>query len=219
MIVMSNRRVVSCMKNFIINNSLSLIKKYYPDYTKEKITEIEYGLVGLYLLISKSIIIFTIAYILGIFKELFIFTIIYNIVRAPSFGAHASKSWVCLIISSSLFISATYLCNSVTLPIWFKIVFGIIGIILIFIYSPADTAKRPIINPKRRIMYKLTSTIIAIIFVFLSLYVKNNFLANSFIIALLLQTFFISPLSYCILGQSYNNYKKFGLNNNLNIEI
>ena len=67
------------MKEVFINNSMNLIQKYYPNYSETKLAELKYGLLGLYLMITKSIVIFGIALYLGIFKELLIFTIIYNI--------------------------------------------------------------------------------------------------------------------------------------------
>ena len=45
----------------------------------------------------------------------------------------------------------------------------IIGIILIHKNSPADTAKKPIVSPKRRLVYKIISTIVASIFVVCSI--------------------------------------------------
>lgn len=197
------------MKAVFINNSMNLIKKYYPDYSEVKLEELKYGLLGLYLLITKSIIIFGIALFLGIFKELLIFTIIYNILRAPSFGMHASKSWICLVASTTIFIFSTYLSVNILIPINIKIIFGIMGIILIFKNSPADTKKRPIVSPKRRKIYKLISTCIAIIFVIISIIINNNFLSNSFILALLMQCVFTSPTMYKICGESYDNYKSY----------
>lgn len=197
------------MKAVFINNSMNLIKKYYPDYSEVKLEELKYGLLGLYLLITKSIIIFGIALFLGIFKELLIFTIIYNILRAPSFGMHASKSWICLVASTTIFIFSTYLSVNILIPINIKIIFGIMGIILIFKNSPADTKKRPIVSPKRRKIYKLISTCIAIIFVIISIIINNNFLSNSFILALLIQCVFTSPTMYKICGESYDNYKSY----------
>ena len=49
------------MKEVFINNSMNLIHKYYPNYSEEKLAELKYGLLGLYLMITKSIIIFGIA--------------------------------------------------------------------------------------------------------------------------------------------------------------
>ena len=197
------------MKEVFINNSMNLIHKYYPDYSEEKLAELKYGLLGLYLMITKSIIIFGIAIYLGIFKELLIFTIIYNILRAPSFGIHASKSWICLVASTSIFILLTYLSLNVTIPINIKLIIGIIGIIFMYKNSPADTAKKPIVSLKRRKIYKTISTLLAIIFVICSLIIDNNFLSNSFILSLVLQNIFISPTTYKIFNEPYDNYKTY----------
>ena len=197
------------MKEVFINNSMSLIQKYYPNYSEEKLAELKYGLLGLYLMISKSIIIFGIALYLNIFKELLIFTIIYNILRAPSFGMHASKSWICLVSSASIFILSTYLSINIHIPINIKLIFGILGIIFIYKNSPADTKKKPIISPKRRRIYKTISTIISIAFVITSLIISNNFLSNACIFSLLIQCIFTSPTMYKICGEPYNNYKNY----------
>ena len=197
------------MKEAFINSSMNMIQKYYPNYSEVKLAELKYGLLGLYLMISKSIIIFSIAIFLGIFKELLIFTVIYNIIRAPSFGMHASKSWICLVASTSIFILLTYLSLNVTIPINIKFIIGIIGIIFMYKNSPADTAKKPIVSLKRRKIYKTISTLLAIIFVICSLIIDNNFLSNSFILSLVLQIIFISPTTYKIFNEPYDNYKTY----------
>ena len=197
------------MKEAFINSSMNMIQKYYPNYSEVKLAELKYGLLGLYLMISKSIIIFSIAIFLGIFKELLIFTVIYNIIRAPSFGMHASKSWICLVASTSIFILLTYLSLNVTIPINIKLIIGIIGIIFMYKNSPADTAKKPIVSLKRRKIYKTISTLLAIIFVICSLIIDNNFLSNSFILSLVLQNIFISPTTYKIFNEPYDNYKTY----------
>lgn len=197
------------MKEVFINNSMNLIQKYYPNYSETKLAELKYGLLGLYLMITKSIIIFGIALYLGIFKELLIFTIIYNILRAPSFGIHASKSWICLVSSASIFIFFTYLSATISIPINIKTIIGIIGIILMYKNSPADTAKKPIVSPKRRKIYKIISTFIAIIFTVLSIVIDNNFLTNSFIFSLILQNIMIAPTTYKLFGEPYDNYKSY----------
>lgn len=197
------------MKEVFINNSMNLIQKYYPNYSETKLAELKYGLLGLYLMITKSIIIFGIALYLGIFKELLIFTIIYNILRAPSFGIHASKSWICLVSSASIFIFFTYLSATISISINIKTIIGIIGIILMYKNSPADTAKKPIVSPKRRKVYKIISTFIAIIFTILSIVIDNDFLANSFSFSLILQNIMIAPTTYKLFGEPYDNYKSY----------
>lgn len=124
----------------IINHWMNIIKKY-KNYDSVKLVEIEYGLTGLYLTISKLIIIMLLSIILGIFKEMIIFLLIYNILRMPSFGIHATKSWICLISSSIIFIGFPILCINIKLSILVKAIIGIIGCILMFKNSPADTKK------------------------------------------------------------------------------
>ena len=85
------------MRKKFISSSLRAIKRKYPEYLDEKLDELRYGLEGLYILVTKSVIIFGIAYLLGILWELIIFTVLYNIIRATSFGIHATKSWICLV--------------------------------------------------------------------------------------------------------------------------
>ncbi len=197
------------MRDYIVSGSLNLIKRDNPDYSDEKLEILEYGLTGLYIFISKSIVIFTIAYFLGILKELIIFMLIYNLIRSVSFGMHATSSTACLIASAVSFLSATYLCKNFVLPIGFKIIFGIISIIYVYLHSPADTEKRPIISPKRRLIYKSLSTFIAFIMVICSIVLDNVFISNSFTIALLMQCFMISPFAYKMTGQKYDNYKDY----------
>ena len=200
------------MREYVIGNSLSLIRKQHPDYTDEKIEILEYGLTGLYIFISKSIIIFSIAYFLGIFKELIIFMLIYNLIRSVSFGMHATSSTVCLVASAISFLSATYLCKYIDISIGFKVIFGILAIIYVYLHSPADTEKRPIISSKRRLIYKILSTVISFIMVICSFALDNIFISNSFIVGLLIQCFMISPFAYRITGQKYDNYKDYQLN-------
>ena len=54
------------MRKKFIECSLKAVKNKYPNYSEERLDELRYGLEGLYLLITKSIIIFGIAYYLGI---------------------------------------------------------------------------------------------------------------------------------------------------------
>lgn len=196
------------MKKFIMNKCMNYIKNK-TDYNDTKLAEIKYGLEGIYLTVSKLIIIFSLAIILGIFKEMIIYMIIYNILRMPSFGLHATKSWICLLSSTILFIGIPYLCIYLSIPIYIKIIIGILGISFMFKNAPADTKKKPIVNKKRRKVYKIISTLLAIIFCFLSIIIKDNLISNCFLLALVMQNLMISPIVYRIFKLPYNNYITF----------
>lgn len=193
------------MKEKIINSAMSLIKNN-GEHDEVKLAEIKYGLEGLYLTLTKLIVITIIACILNLLKEVVIFLIIYNFIRMPSFGLHATKSWICLLSSSLIFIMTPLICKYVYIPLYLKVILGIILILAFYKNAPADTKKRPIINPKRRLFYKYISVFIVIIFSFLSILINNNFMANCFILSLVVQSFMISPLVYKIFKLPYNNY-------------
>lgn len=196
------------MKKIVLNHWMNIIKNN-KRYDNVKLAEIEYGLTAIYLTFSKLIVIALLSILLGIFKEMIIFLLIYNVLRMPSFGIHATKSWICLLTSSILFIGLPIVCLNIHLSIAIKIIIGVIGCFLMFKNSPADTKKRPIVNPKRRLTYKFISTILAITFVVLSITINNIFISNCLVFGLILQNVLISPLTYKIFKQPYNNYKEF----------
>ena len=195
------------MKEVVLGSSMSLIKKNFPDYDTEKLEVIRYGLESLYLFITKFVIITIVALLLGIFKEYIIFCILYNIIRMPSFGLHATKSWICLVTSLLIFVIAPFICSNYIIP--YKLFLGMIAILLMFKNSPADTKYKPIINPKRRLFYKITSTIIAILYVVVALRINNNFMSNALILSLIIQIVVISPLTYKLFKLPYDNYKNY----------
>ncbi len=203
------------MREKIMNKIMNFIKKYNPDHDEEKLEVIQYGLEAIYITITKTIIIFIIAYFLGILKELITLLIFYNLIRMTGFGLHATKSSYCLISSILTFIGSTYCCKFLIIPIYIKIILCIINIIAIYKWAPADTEKRPIINKKRRDTYKTLSIIIAITFSFISIFISNQFISNCLIVSILIECFMISPYIYKLFKLPYDNYKNY-LNYGLN---
>lgn len=193
------------MKKFIIKGCIRYINKHNNLSTQE-LCEIEYGLTSIYLTLSKFIIIALISIILGIFKEMLIFTLIFNILRMPAFGLHATKSWICLISSTIIFILIPSLCIHLNVNIYLKVIICSIGILLMYKNAPADTYKKPIVSKKRRDTYKIISTLLAIIFSFAAMLINNEFISNCFIFSLILENCLISPFVYKLCKLPYNNY-------------
>ena len=198
------------MKEKCMNFCMDLIKQN-KDFDEIKLEEIEYGLEAIYITLEKSVVIFTVAFILGILKELLILLLFYNFIRMPSFGLHATKSSICLISSLLLFIGCAFLARYLYIPFSIKYVIGIIGFIFILKNAPADTYKRPIVNPKRRLVYKIISSMIALIYVLLCLCIKDNIISNALLLSLIIQNGMISPTVYKIFNLPYDNYKTYVL--------
>ena len=200
------------MKNFVINKCISYIKKY-NDYSSDEISIIRYGLEGIYLSITKVIIIIILSILLGIFKEVIVFLLLFNIIRSTAFGLHATKSYICLISSLLIFILVPYLLIYININMYIKSIVSIVCILYVYKYSPSDTAKRPIVSRKRRLIYKSISTLICIGYSFILLFINNNFLSNALLFSMIVECFMISPIIYKIFKLPYNNYITFLKNN------
>lgn len=200
------------MKNYFLKKIRKEIIKQYPKYSKDKVDEIMYGVEGIYLTITKTIIISLIALILGVFKELIFLLISFNFIRLFAFGMHANKSWICLLFSSTLFLSGAYLCKILVIPKNILITLFLIVLLIISIYAPSDTVKRPLIKKKRRIIFKILSITVVIIYFILTLIIKNNLFINAIIIGLIIECILILPTTYMIFKMPYKNYKSYGLN-------
>lgn len=197
------------MKKLIINKCMELVTTYNKDLSQRDIDKIKYGLEGLYLTITKLIFIIIVSIILGIWKETLLLIIIFNGIRLTGFGVHAKRSIDCLISSTLFFILFPIICIKITIPLIVKVILFIPLTVLIGIFAPADTEKRPLINKKKRKIYKILSIIISIIYMTIAIVIKDNTLSNCFIFAIVIQIIIMLPITYKIFGVSYNNYKTY----------
>lgn len=197
------------MKKKFLKFSLDAINSN-GDYDEVKLEEIAYGLETMYLTVTKLVVIFGLAYILGILKEVLILLLCYNLIRSSAYGLHASKSIYCLISSTILFIGGVYLSNIMTdMPIYIKLIIGIICIIFLMKYAPADTVKRPLVNAKKRRKLKIISSIKGIIYLVLIICFKDNLISGYLLCGLIESVLMIHPLVYKIFNLSYDNYKNY----------
>lgn len=197
------------MKRKILKALMNNIKKNKPDLNDEQLEIIEYGLEGLYLTIIKIIIILLLAIVLDILKETIMMIVFYNVTRFFTFGLHAKTSTSCLITSLLLFIGGTYLATYLQISLSVKISLSVICLILIYIYAPADTEKRPLINPKKRKRFKILSIITSIIMGTLLIYLHDSYISNFMIIGQVEAVIMILPITYKLYGLPYNNYKNY----------
>lgn len=195
------------MKNAVLTKSLNFISKYQV-YSDEELERISYGLEGLYLTVTKLIVIIVLSLLLNMFKEVVGILILFNLIRYFGFGIHAKKSSECLISSLLCFIVIPYCLLNINLSREIILIIGIICTILFIIYAPADTVKRPLKNPKKRMIRKIMTTLIGIVYIILSLMISNSTISTLFIASVIIEAVMINPITYKILRQPYNNYKR-----------
>lgn len=201
------------MKELFIRNSLRLVKSFYPMYDEDKIDDIRYGLEATYLSLTKLVVLTLVSFCLGILKEFIFLLILFNFLRISGFGLHASKSWMCWISSSITFIVGTILCKYIVIPKYVLVILSTICILGFILYAPADTIKRPLIYKKRRIMYKIRTVLMAIIYTIIILVINDSLFQNILVFAMLVELVLIHPLTYRIFNLPYNNYKNYILAN------
>ena len=196
------------MRSKIINSIMEQIKKY-NNFDDIKLQEIKYGLETVYLTIVKTIIFIILAILLKTIKELLLFMLFYGIIRLTGFGVHAKKSIHCWISSILIFLIIPILIKYITINNYILYIISLISITILAIYAPADTPKRPLINKKKRIIYKVLTILISIGYLITITMIKDKLIINSLFYSLLLECFLVTPLIYKLFGVSYKNYKNY----------
>ncbi len=198
------------MKEKFIASVVNLAKRKM-EYTEEEVAIMRYALEGIYLTFTKILVITLIAALLGLFKEYIWFVLLYTPIRSVSFGWHANTTKECWVVSILAFILIPYTFSIITINRITKIILLTFSIFIFALYSPADTKKRPIVNKKRRLMFKVASLIITLVYCCYS-FKHSNLISNLMIASLLYQSLLINPLIYKITHQEFNNYKTYNLN-------
>ena len=196
------------MRSKIINSIMNQIK-IYNNFDDIKLQEIKYGLETVYLTIIKTIVFILLAILLKTIKGLLLFMLFYGIIRLTGFGVHAKKSIHCWISSILIFLIIPILIKYITIHNYILYIISLISITILAIYAPADTPKRPLINKKKRIIYKVLTILISIGYLITITIIKDKLIINSLFYSLLLECFLVTPLIYKLFGVSYKNYKTY----------
>lgn len=175
--------------------------------TEEDLEKIDYGLQVIIINIYHSILLFVIAYFLGIFMYTLIAFVFFAILRLFASGVHANSSLACCIVSSIFFFGNVYLSLNTTKNIVVISIVFLISLMLILLYAPADTEERPLMSKKLRKSLKLKSVLVVFVFYITALLVKNNVYANLITYSVLEESFVITPLAYKLFNKKYASYK------------
>jgi len=152
--------------------------------------------------VSKLIIIYGLAFVIGLAWQVFIVHISYMGIRLFSHGAHCKTSLECTLVSSVMLIGATLVINKIQIPNIILLVMFMINFILLWRYAPSATKKNGIENKSERkkkiLKYKALITN-GIIFLISSLMPRSIgvMLMTGAIMAALMTT----PLLYKLLRQ------------------
>ncbi len=194
------------MKEIFVNNSLNYLKKHNACNKKQE-NIFKYTLESLYSFVTKTLVILIFSILLNSFEITAILLVCYSILRGFTFGIHATKNIYCWIISLSVYVLFPFLIKHFYLPIQFIYFMFFIGIIAILLWAPADTKARPLLNRKKRIVNKLISLCISLIYIIGAFELNNYNFKEIVSILFLLNTVCICPLTYYIFRLPYKNYR------------
>lgn len=192
------------MSSILVNKTVDFIMKN-SNYNENDLKKIKYGIEGIYLTITKILIILFIGFIFKYLDVVVLTLLFFNILRFFAFGLHAKKSIQCLILSICEFNILPLLLMNCNISDEFVIIVSIISFIFFLLFAPSDTEKRPLTNKRKRITRKISSIIACILLTSLAL--NFDYLKLPITCSLIIESTMICPLSYKILGLKYNNYK------------
>lgn len=185
------------------------IGKTLPNKTNEELEIINYGLETIIMNLYKFIIIMGLAFILHITTLVLITMFVSGSLRFFTSGVHAKNWYVCLVMSIFNFIAIVLISVAITIPLSIASMMILFSYIIIYIYAPADTKSKPMVNPKKRKIHKSLSLIYATVLL-LGTYIQSDLvLMNITVISIFLIAVYITPFFYGILGQTYANYKNY----------
>lgn len=196
------------MKGFFLNNYINMIKKNNPSFSKDELDKIRYGIEGIYLTVTKLVIIILLGFLFNILYEIFLLLLFYNFLRFFGFGYHAKNSTECLIISITLFVFLPLLISKELLLFNYKWSIICLCLINFLLFAPSDTKKRPMINKKKKLFRKISVILITLIYSIFIPYVDYK-LSSILLSSIVIQSIMVNPFIYMVTKQPYNNYKNY----------
>lgn len=180
--------------NFIIKRSG--IKK---DCSKTDLLKTEYSLKCLYTIMTKFSIILALSFVFNTFKEFLLLIGIFTPLRMFGFGFHAKNNFQCWIISLIMYCAFPLLIKYINVPYIIITFSAILSVIVIIIYSPAETIKRPLVNKDKNKKRKIIITVICFIYLGVIALTNKDYLKETVSISLLFQASLVNPITYKLL--------------------
>lgn len=189
------------IKNAIIRNN--------PTFSAEQAETMKFGIECFISEVSKLTAYFVIFSMFSLTLHYLIAVLFFMFSRLFAGGFHANTYIQCFLISLSILSTGIILGSKIGLPLNLRTFLLVLSILLACIFAPVDHPNKPIINMKRRLVFKYLSVITFIILAG-STYVMKSDLASTASMVLFLEGLLL-PAGYIFNGRSmaveYENNK------------
>ena len=183
------------------------IRKEMPEIDDERAEVINYGLQNIIGEIPKTFLLFIIAFLLNMLKEVVFMFLVLIPYRGASGGFHLKTHLGCILGTTVFYCGTVFLSQNIVLEEVIKyILIGIIwifGMIMIKLYAPADTENVPILSKKDRKRKQIIAYITFTIGLIVAIFIPNNTISNILIFGNLVQTLTITKLAYKLTKNKY----------------
>ena len=189
------------------------IRKEMPEIDDERAEVINYGLQNIVGEIPKIFLLFIIALVLGMFKEVLFMFLVLTPYRGASGGFHLKTHLGCIIGTTAFYCGIVFLSQHIILEDITKYILTgiswIFGMFMIKLYAPADTENVPILSKKDRKRKQMIAYITYSIGLMAAVLIQDNVISNILLFGNLLQTLTITKLAYRLTKNKYG-YEVYG---------
>lgn len=190
------------------NYLIEKIRKQMPDIDDEKAEVILYGIQLIIGEIPKIFLMFAVGILLGLWWQTLLAFILLLPYKAVSGGFHLKTHLGCIVCTNLVYCGNAFISTIWNFPneaAKYITIFSILlfGIIMVFLYAPADTENLPILTKKeRKIKKNLSYTFLSINMIIASI-IPNNIVANLIIFGTFVQTVSITRIAYKLTNNKY----------------
>ncbi len=196
------------MREAFAEKNLQYVCKF-KDYSGLEKIRIKYGLEVLYTIITKTSGIILLSILFKIFNEAMCLMIAYAFLRIFGHGIHATKSSQCWVASILCYLTFPLIIKYYNINFIYILICWIISFIGFLLWAPADTPQKPLVNKKKRLIYKILTIILSTVLLYISYVTKCEIISDSIFFAFIMGIIAVCPLTYKIFNIPYNNYKNF----------
>ncbi|SJZ41184.1 accessory gene regulator B [Pilibacter termitis] len=182
---------------------------------KKQVTEREYLYVAYFveswlLDLSKTLLVYGVAFFVGCVSETFFMHLAYVIVRRSAGGWHAATSIHCSLFSISCFVGIPFLIKMFQLSLikGFYFPVSLVIFVITFLYAPADTEKNPLLDVADRKKKRVASVVKVCVLLLITSQLPATIQLLTFA-GLLVECLMIAPFIYNLTKEGYRNYERY----------
>lgn len=185
------------------------IKSENPEIDEEREAIINFGVRILFGEIPKILALFLIGFILQIGWYSILIYLLIAPYRSFTGGFHLKTHWGCMLTSILLYIVPILIAKYAPISQQYILyiatgIVGIISIIFITKYAPADTENIPILSKKERKAKKIKSYISLVILLSIIIFIPNKVISYMLVYSMFLQNLTVTPIAYKLTKNKYS---------------